>query len=57
MHQRAGTRPSGISPLQLLALVTIAGAILLHTALLASSPTHLDPTDPQLSQLKNTRFA
>src|SRR6266536_3527507 len=32
MHQRAGTRLGSISPLQLFALVTIAGAIFLNTA-------------------------
>jgi hypothetical protein len=45
MHQRAGTRPSGISPLQLFALVTIAGAILLHTALFIGFLTNTPRSD------------
>ena len=44
MHERACMRPH-MSPLQVLALVTIAGAIFLHTALYSSLPTNTPRSD------------
>src|SRR5215469_2097437 len=45
MHERAGTRPGNVSPLQLFALVTIAGAVFLKSAIHIGPLTSVPKSD------------